>query len=243
MSEKAAGKPHTRRPVLQAKAEFRKQVCHDVVIVSRVKGDLSFAAAFRHGPNDVQGLVTIKGRNFNGHHIFNLNKTPPEFNVENPSAGRWLEIKSENGNDGADGPAVPDQAGNRGVAERAQAQQSGVVAQPPGPFRLSNGLVGCAANTRDLHDPPVELLLAFAYGFGRERQDGFKQASPLIVNCKLCGVNSYGDTACARMAVIACECALAAFVELALRSQRKRMSRNNYAAPQNLLCFGSNLNR
>ena len=105
---------------------------------------------------------------------------------------------------------------DRSRGERCEAQQSRVIAKLPRQFRLGNRLRGFSTNACNLQETLAQCLLALTGGFGGEIQDRRKEADVRIADRKLSGVDADGDSASARLAVIARKRALAPLVKFSL---------------------------
>lgn len=114
----------------------------------------------------------------------------------------------------------------RGFAERAEAQQAGVVAVPRRQFRLLHGLCGGAADARHLDEVRSAKLIR------REREHRLEQPELRIANGELRRMHADRHAARTGSFVITRQRALAALVELARGRQRQRMRRNHQTSQQ-----------
>ena len=69
-----------------AEIETGQEVRQNVVVVSGVESDVPGAAGLNDGPDHIQRLISIKWRDLDGNHIFDLHKTPPELKTQNAPA-------------------------------------------------------------------------------------------------------------------------------------------------------------
>ena len=94
MSEQAAHDSALHEVPADLKAKRCQQIHDNVVVVSGVEGDL-LPARLSHRPDDIQSLIAIERRNFNGDDVLNFGKSPPEYVVQNSSTRGRLQIKAD----------------------------------------------------------------------------------------------------------------------------------------------------
>src|SRR5687767_1775634 len=88
---------------------LRKQVNNDCVVVARVQCDLRGAARLGDSADDIEGLVSIEGRDLDRHDVWHFNKPSPKPVREQSTAGGGLKIKAKKRNLPRDCIAMPDQ--------------------------------------------------------------------------------------------------------------------------------------
>ena len=93
MAEQAAHNVALDGLAVGAKAMWREQIEHDVVIVARVERDVMDPPRFGHRSHNLQRLIAIERRYFDRDNVRNFNETPPEFQRQQPPARRRLQIK------------------------------------------------------------------------------------------------------------------------------------------------------
>src|SRR5581483_8689064 len=206
--------------------KFCEQVADNIVIVAGIEGDLIDSAAIDDRSYDIECLVAIERRNFDGDHVWDFREPAPEFVGKHAPSYRGLEVKTDHRNDRSNSARVIEECGNRSVLKCGQAEQGSVVSQRPRELSFSSGLVRFPTDSCDFRD------LASAAFFGSEFEHRAKQIELRIANSELSGVDPYSDPCCTRSQVVARECALTALIELTLRRERKRMRRNHQAFSQ-----------
>src|SRR5262245_11949686 len=111
MAEKAANDAARYFLAVHVKYKRCEQVHDDVVVVAGVECDV--AAGFGDGAHDVDRPIAIEGSDLDGDDIFDFHKFAPEAVREDAAADGWLQIKSEDGKNLRDGPAVREKSGVR----------------------------------------------------------------------------------------------------------------------------------
>jgi len=77
VSEQAADNASFHYPPPCDEPPGSQEVQHDVVVVSRIKRNI-LPPGLGHGPDHVEGLITVERGDFDGHHIFQLGKPAPK---------------------------------------------------------------------------------------------------------------------------------------------------------------------
>ena len=234
--EQVHDSPRPYRPVAQqpardahgmlAETEWCEQVDHDAVVIAGIERDLAGTARLRQRAHHVERLVAVERCHFDGHDIFDLDELAPEFIGQNAPAHGGLQIETKQRDHGGNGACVDDQLVHTGIAQRAEAQQAGVIPAASGAFRFLHGL---RRGTDDTGHADGFSLPQFFHG---QRKHRFEQAHMRIADFELRGVNPYRHPPSARGQIIACERALPPFVQLAIGLERQRMRGNRHAAPQ-----------
>ena len=106
----------------------RQQIGDDRVVVARVERDV-VAAALGHAAVDVQRAIAIERRDLDRDDALDVEEAAPESAIEDAPADRRLQVEAEDRNDVGDAAAVLEERRVVGVAQRAKAEQRGVVAE------------------------------------------------------------------------------------------------------------------
>ncbi len=99
-----------------------------MVVVAGVEGNV-LSAGLGDGANDVDRLVAIEWRDLYGHDPLDFEKLPPEAIRQRAAADRRLEIETDKGKHVGDGTAVFETGLILSVAQRSEAEQTGVITQ------------------------------------------------------------------------------------------------------------------
>lgn len=83
----------------------REKIEDDVIIVARVECDV-IAAGFGNGADHIKCAVSIKGGDLDRDHRREFREAPPKRIRQHASAGRGLEIETEDGQHISDRPAM-----------------------------------------------------------------------------------------------------------------------------------------
>src|SRR5271168_5410401 len=92
----------------RAEIELGEQVINNVVVVAGVEGDIGGASGLHHRAHNVQRLIAIEWRDFNGNDIVNLREFAPEAVWQGPSAYARLQVETDNRNHLCDGSRMLD---------------------------------------------------------------------------------------------------------------------------------------
>ena len=160
----------------------------------------------------------------------------PERGVEIAASHRRLEIEPDERDLGGGGFAMGDQRVGICRAHRAEAEQSGVVAETGCELRLGDRLSGGAAKARDHHYRARRPIRGCAR---RGFQHGLVEAD--VADGELRGVDADREPAAAGIEVIAAEGALPARIEPASGVQCQRVRRNDAALAQQVQDGGRQL--
>lgn len=105
MAEEAANDAALDSFPIRLKGEGREEIEDDVVVVAGVKSDV-FAAGFGNGADDIECLVPIERRDFDGDDVFDFSELTPEIERENAAADGGLQVEADDGDNLRDGAAV-----------------------------------------------------------------------------------------------------------------------------------------
>lgn len=111
------------------------------------------------------------------------------------------------------------------VAQRAEAEERGVVAEFAHELRFGHGLRSAAADAGDAD----ERLAGAGHFLGGQRENGMEEADLGIADGELRGVNADREAAHARGEIVARERALAALVETTRGGEREGMGGDDEA--------------
>src|SRR5579884_2830937 len=92
--------------------KFCEQVADNIVIVAGIEGDLIDSAAIDDRSYDIERLVAIERRNFDGDHVGDFREPAPEFVGKHAPSYRGLEVKTDHRNDRSNGARVIEECGN-----------------------------------------------------------------------------------------------------------------------------------
>ena len=109
-----------------------------------------------------------------------------------------------------------------------------MIAKTGEEFGFADGLRGVSANSTDADKWNRTAAIGAIQFFGGDFQNRLEETETRFANGKLRGVNADGHAAGASGDVIACERALTAFVEAAIRIERQGMRRDDGAAGEEL---------
>jgi len=238
MAEKAADDAAFDLLAIDGKNVRSEQVHYDVVVVAGVERNV--AARFGDGADDVKTLVAIEGSDFDGGDIFDFGELAPEFVGESATADRGLQVEADDGKNLCDGAAMGEERCVGGVRKRGEAEQAGVVAKIGEERGFANSLGRITTDSADANERNGTVAIVTIHFFSGECQDGFEEADLRIANGELRGVNADGEATGAGGDVVASECALAAFVEMAVCVEGEGMSGDDGALPEKLQNFGIN---
>src|SRR5262249_6412841 len=166
MPEQAASK--TDVPTVEVKNGA--EIIENVVVVARVERNFVCAAGFGEGANDVDRLIAIEGRDFDGDYVFDAEKLSPEFVRQDAASDRRLKVEAHHRENGGDRFGVLEEVGNGFVLQRGKAEERGVVSEARSQLGFGDGLGTLSADTGNFDDLTT---LAFLL---RELQDRFEQA-------------------------------------------------------------------
>src|SRR5215472_3011193 len=143
---------------LPSKVPWGHQVGEYRVVIAGVKRNLAAAAAFHHGSNYIERLVTIKGSDLNCDDVRDRHHLAPEFDGQRAASYRRLQVEADDGDHLRNGPRMCDQLTNAEARQPAEAQEHSVIAE----ILRSRCFVDCrsgrAAHTRDFRDVAVTHL-------------------------------------------------------------------------------------
>ena len=235
---------------MHVESKRRQQIHHDVVVVAGVEREV-VAACLSHGANDVESLVTVERGDFDGNRIVNLREASPERTGQQPAAGGGLKVETDQRDGLRDRAAVAQQLIFARVLQRAQTEQAGVITEFAGERGFGEGLPGlpadpCDSNGRSSRRADALGFRISACGLVRlgclrpaateflepQFEDWSEQTDLRIANRELRRVHADGQATGAGGEVIPEQRPLPPLVELALRIQRQRTSRNNEPALQ-----------
>src|SRR5260370_4183909 len=124
-----------------------KKVQSDAVIVPRIEGDI--APRFRHGSNDIEGLVAVEWSDLDGHNVFNFCELAPKSVGEYAATHGRLQIKTDHWQDIRNRSAVSQESRIIRGFHRGQAQHACAISQIVEQCGLANRLRGLSADASD----------------------------------------------------------------------------------------------
>ena len=190
------------------------------------------AAALGERAGDVEGAVAIEGGDLDRDDALDVEEAAPEAAIEDPSAHRRLKIEPDHRDDLGDPPAVVEEGGVVGVAQRREAEKGGVVADGRRELRFAERLIGRADHSGDRDRRRLPGATPAVHRPKRELEHRLQQADFRFPDLELRGVDRHRDPAGAGVAVVARERDLPAFVEPAVGGQRERVRRDHQAAEE-----------
>src|SRR6267378_2053657 len=114
-----------------------EKVHGDIVIIAGVERDVSLR--FSDGADDIQGMVTVEGRNFDGDNIFNLGELAPEAIRKYAATHGRLQVKTNERHDFGHFSAVSYEDRIIRNFHGGQAQEARVVSQTREQLRFRDG--------------------------------------------------------------------------------------------------------
>src|SRR5690242_4101700 len=107
--------------------KFGEEIDEDVVVIACIECDLLCATGLHNRTNHIKCLVSVERRDLDGHNVIDLRELPPEFEGQNTSAYRWLQIKTNDRQHRSYFPCVLQKLGNGFMFEVGQAQQGSAI--------------------------------------------------------------------------------------------------------------------
>src|SRR5260370_42160896 len=124
-----------------------KKVQSDAVIVPRIEGDI--APRFRHGSNDIEGLVAVEWSDLDGHNVFNFCELAPTSVGEYAATHGRLQIKTNQRQNFRHSSAGSREGYLIRIFHRGQAQEACAISQIVEQRCLAERLRGLSADTSD----------------------------------------------------------------------------------------------
>jgi hypothetical protein len=127
VAQKAAYNAVFPRPSVDLENIESEKIHGDIVIIAGVQRDVS--PGFGDGTYDIQRLVTVEWRNFDGDNIFNLSELAPESIRKYAATHGRLQVKTNQRYDFSYFSAVSYEGGIIRIFHGGQAQQARAVSQ------------------------------------------------------------------------------------------------------------------
>src|SRR5690606_28779233 len=123
LPEQPADKARLRPVPVVGEPGASDEVEDDVIVVSRIKGDLAAAARIGERPEDVQRLVSVEGSRLHRDDVLDVEKPAPKIVVERPPADRSLQVETEDRNLPGDALSMLDHRVVAGVPKCREAEE------------------------------------------------------------------------------------------------------------------------
>src|SRR5262249_55610326 len=139
---------------------LRQEVNDDAIIVSRIESNVPGPARLGDRAYDIEGSVSIEGRDLDRQHVGDFHEPPPEVERKNPSPRGGLKIKAHEGDLSCHGPAMLNELLIARFFEGRKGKEADMVAFFAGKTRFFQGLPREPANPRDSNRTPPRAGIA-----------------------------------------------------------------------------------
>src|SRR5215472_17033393 len=190
MTEKAADDAAFDEEAVRPENKGSEQIHYDVVVVTGIQGDV--AAGFGDSAYDIEGLVAVERRDFDGDDVFDLRELAPEFVGENAAADGRLQIETNNRQNLRHTAGMSEKLYVARILESGEAQKACVVTKFSEDAGFASSLRCVSADSTDAQERNRTAAISTIHFFSGDFQDGLEEADARLADGELRSVNADG---------------------------------------------------